>query len=169
MDPLAKKIGDKAAQAMRQQIKDISEEVKELPKSGKQQITGEDEVTEQLPDSKKQNTQSGKQQILTLLRGGKKQSGNQSHALAAHKSAGNDDTPQKPMNEYLDRDISKARGEREEKESQRQSALDQLNQMQEPEHQKPFVAPKGRKPRGMQNPLARKGEKKNELGRTAKG
>lgn len=170
MDPLAKKLGDKAAQAVRQQVKDISEEVKEIPKSGSRLITGKDEeATTDSQTDKSDNTQNAKQQFLTLLRGNKKQTNKQTQQAASQQQLRDDSAPQKPKQDYLDREIEKARREREEKEKQRDSNSLQQEQMQDSQEEKAFVQPKGRKPRGMQNPMARKGKQKHELGKTAKG
>ncbi len=170
MDPLARKLGDKAAQAIRQQVKDISEEVKEIPKSGKSQITGEEETIEDHSDGKKQSTQTGKQQLLTLLRGSKKQTNKpQNTSTTTPPTSGNsDDKPKQQSYDYLDRDIDKARKEREEKERQRLTQQ-QEETIQKPQEERAFTVPRGRKTRGLKNPMQRKGEKKNELGRTAKG
>lgn len=163
-DPLAKKIGDKAANALRQQIKDIGEEVKEIPKSGANQVKGKDSYQETDQTDEDNQTQSGNQQLLTLLRGSGK--------AKVQSSSNSDDSNKKKagQDKYLDREMQKARGERIQSERQKQEEEERENLIkQQQEQKKEFAPPSGRKSRGMRNPMDRKGKKKNELGRTAKG
>lgn len=160
-DPLTKKIGDKAAKAVRQQIKDIGEEAREIPKAGIRQVSGR-EVSDEDQSTDEDNTQSGKQQLLTLLRGSKKK----------QKQTGDDSqqAQNRPPGDYLEKEIEQARRERAHKAREMQQQEERAMQMQERDDaEQGFTPPSGRKPRGMQNPMARKGKKKHELGRTAKG
>ena len=164
MDPLAKKLGSAVAGAVRQQIKDIGAEVKKIPDTGTRQVTGKDDESDgDPPDGGKSDTLSGKQQLLVLLRGSAKPTPQGQTAIGQQKG---DDSQTKRQN-YLEKDMQKAKQEREERERQRRQMLEQ-GQEQMPQ-ERAFTAPKGRKQRGMTNPLARKGSQKHELGKTAKG